>query len=299
MLNLLHARTFLAVIEAGGVRAAARRLALAPSTVLDHVRRLERELATPLIERRSRGTTPTSYGARILPLASALIATAERIRRLAHESSLRVAASSNVGIYMLQPTLSAFQRATGVDVETWIGTNHDVLDRLECGEADLVAMEWWDDRRGFAAHTWTREPLVVIVGRHHRWAGLDSVAVEELIAEPLWGGEPGTGTGRLLRRRLGPLADRLQAIKGCGSTEAVKRAVRAGRGASIVMWAAIADEVALGQLVALTIEGVELFKEIKLVVPDGLPSIAPAKMFLAHCGDGAPAHTLTAPAARP
>ncbi len=65
-------------------------------------------------------------------------------------------------------------------------------------------------------------------------------------------------------------------IDGFGSTEAVKRAVRAGCGASIVMEASVADEVAAQQLVALRIEGVELAKEIKLIVPETLPPTAPA-----------------------
>jgi DNA-binding transcriptional LysR family regulator len=137
-------------------------------------------------------------------------------------------------------------------------------------------MEWWDGRRGFTARTWTRQPLVVIVSPTHRWAQLKSLPVAELQSEPLLGGESGTGTGYLLRRQLGPLANSLTIIDGFGSTEAVKRAVRAGCGASIVMGASVADEVATLQLVALRVEGVELEKEIKLIAPETLPPTAPA-----------------------
>ena len=65
-------------------------------------------------------------------------------------------------------------------------------------------------------------------------------------------------------------------VDGFGSTEAVKRAVRAGCGASIVMEASVLDEVAARRLVALRVEGVELAKEIKLIVPETLPATAPA-----------------------
>jgi DNA-binding transcriptional LysR family regulator len=107
--------------------------------------------------------------------------------------------------------------------------------------------------------------------------------VAELQTEPLLGGESGTGTGYLLRRQLGPIAASLNIIDGFGSTEAVKRAVRAGFGASIVMQASVADEVATGQLVALGIEGVELDKEIKLIVPAALPPTAPAMAMFDAC----------------
>lgn len=276
MLNLTHARTFLTVIATRGVRAAARQLDLAPSTIVDHIRQLEEVLAAPLILRRRGGAMLTDQGARFLPLARSLVETAGRVHSLVHLPKLRVAASSNVGTYLLQPHLAAFQRSAGIPVEQWIGSNLDVIARLERGEADLAAMEWWDERQGFVARTWTREPLVVIVGPDHRWARLKSLSVAELQSEPLLGGESGSGTGHLLRRRLGPLANSLMIIDGFGSTEAVKRAVRAGCGASIVMEASVADEVAALRIVALRVEGVDLAKEIKLVVPETLPRTAPA-----------------------
>jgi DNA-binding transcriptional LysR family regulator len=276
MLNLTHARSFVTVIATRGVRAAARELDLAPSTIVDHIRQLEEVLAAPLVVRRRGSAMPTDQGARFLPLARALVETAGRVRSLIHLPALRLAASSNVGTYLLQPHIAAFRQSAGIPVEQWIGLNSDVVARLERGEADVAVMEWWDERPGFTTRTWRREPLVVIVGPGHRWARRGSVSVTDLQTEPLLGGESGTGTGYLLRRQLGPIATSLTIIDGFGSTEAVKRAVRAGYCASIVMEASVADEVATGQLVALRIEGVELDKEIKLIVPETLPPTAPA-----------------------
>jgi DNA-binding transcriptional LysR family regulator len=276
MLNLTHARSFVTVIATRGIRAAARELDLAPSTIVDHIRQLEEVLAAPLVVRQRGSAMPTDQGARFLPLARALVETAGRVRSLIHLPALRLAASSNVGTYLLQPHIAAFRRSSGIPVEQWIGSNSDAVARLERGQADLAAMEWWDGRPGFAARTWRREPLVVIVGYGHRWAGRASMSVTDLQTEPLLGGESGTGTGYLLRRQLGPIAKSLTIIDGFGSTEAVKRAVRAGYGASIVMEASVADEVATGQLVALRIEEVELDKEIMLIVPETLPPTAPA-----------------------
>lgn len=280
MLNLIHARTFLAVIETRGVRSAARKLDLAASTVADHIKQLEQDLAAPLIERRAGRTAPTAQGMRLLPIAHALVSTAEKIRDLVHQTSLlRISASSNVGIYMLQRPLAAFQAATGCEVDIWIGPNTSVLNRLERGQADVAAMEWWDDRKGFATTTWIREPLVLIVAPDHPWATRRSVSLEELATEPLLGGEAGTGTGRLLREAFGPVTDTFRTVDGFGSTEAVKRAVRAGRGVSIVMKAAVADEIEAAHVVALAVHGYELAKDIKLVIPKSLPPTSPATAF--------------------
>lgn len=276
MLNLIHVRSFAAVCGRGTYRSAARALGLAPSTILDHIRQLEEALAAPLLVRRSAIALPTRQGEKLLPLCRALLATAERARAVVSGDGLKLASASNIGVYMLQDPIAAFQSATGIGVENWIGPNQEVIDRLERGEADLAAVEWWDDRSGFEATVWRREDLVVIASPSHAWASRQSIDVDELLTEPLFGGERGSGTWRVLREALGPAADQLRMSENLGSTEAVKRAVRAGRGVSIVMRASVLDELEQGHLVALRIANAELHKHLWLVTHAGLPRTAPA-----------------------
>jgi DNA-binding transcriptional LysR family regulator len=282
MLNLVHAKTFLAVLSERGFRAAARDLRLSPSTVLEHIKQLETDLAAPLLVRRRGVIEATCHGAAFAPLARAMLDTAERSRAIIAQATLRIAASSNIGTYLLQSTLAAFHAADPLPVDLWIGANPDVAERLTNGSADVALMEWWSDRPGFCQHSWRREPLVVIVAPGHPWAARASVEAGELAGQTLLGGEPGTGTNTVLRKQLGALADNIAAIGGLGNTEAVKRAVRAGRGISLVIAAAVTDELRAGQLVALPINGIELAKELKIIAPVGLPEAAPASRFVAH-----------------
>ncbi len=282
MLNLVHARTFLTVLSERGFRAAARDLKLSPSTVIQHIKQLEQDLAAPLLVRRRGVVEPTSQGAAFAPLARALLDTAARSRIIVAQNSLHVAASSNIGTYLLQAVLAAFQAADRLTVDLWIGPNHDVAERLTSGSADVALMEWWSDRPGFCQRIWRKEPLVVIVAPDHPWATRKAIEVSELASQTLLGGEPGTGTNTALRNALGPVADSLTAVGGLGNTEAVKRAVRAGRGVSLVIAAAVTDEVRAGQLIAVPLQGVELAKELKIIAPVGLPETAPAARFVAH-----------------
>ncbi len=276
MLNLAHVLTFLAVLDEGGVRAAAKSLRVSPSTVVEHLKQLEADLSVSLVVRSRGATRATPQGERFLPYARGLMATAVRARELIGTPHIRLAAASNVGTYLLQQPLAAFQQLTGIEVELWIGSNPAVAERLAAGVADIAAMEWWAGKRGYQATVWARESLVVIASPGHRWAGRDSIEPKELAEEAVLGGEAGSGTGTLLGERLGPIAGQLRIVSGFGNTEAVKRAVRAGRGISIVLAAAVVDEVASGQLLALDISGVELNKEIWLVVPQHAPASSPA-----------------------
>ena len=282
MLNLTHARTFLSVLEHRGFRRAARSLCVSSSTVVDHIDRLEADLGAKLLVRERGRVQPTAAGARLAPLARALVETATRARKLISSSTLRVAAASNVGVFMLAPPIASFAATSAIPVEPWIGSNVEVLRRLENGMADVAAMEWWDGRPGFDATVWRRERLLVIVAPDHPWATRGSITPAELGGETILGGEVGSGTGTVLRQALGALADRLNVRSGYGSTEAVKRAVRAGHGISIVLAASVVDELQSGRLRAVELGKTALEKRISLVVPDGVPPTSMATAFVRH-----------------
>ena len=296
MLNLIHARTFLSVLEHRGFRRAARSLGLSSSTIVDHRLRLELDLGAKLLVRERGRIQPTAEGARLAPLARALVETAARARELLSSSTLRIAAASNVGIFMLPPPIASFAAISAVSVEPWIGSNVEVLQRLEDGMADVAAVEWWDDRPGFDATVWRRERLVVIVAPDHPWAARDSVTPAELGGETILGGEGGSGTGTVLRQALGALADKLNVRSGYGSTEAVKRAVRAGHGISIVLAASVVDELQSGRLRAVELRKTALEKRISLIVPKGVPPTSVAMAFVRHVVDEGQVEAIAPPA---
>jgi DNA-binding transcriptional LysR family regulator len=286
VLSLIHVSTFLAVVDARGFRPAARRLALAASTVVAHVDQLEADLGAALLVRDRGQFALTAHGQQFEPLARALIDTAGRCHAIGTDATIRVAAATNVGVYLLQPKLASFAAANGIAIEPWIGCNAEAALRLRTGRADVAVMEWWDGHGDFEAATWRTEPLVVIAPPWHPWARRGAaISPADLLDETILGGETGTGTGRVLRRALGPLADRLTIRTGYGSTEAVKRAVRAGHGVSIVLAAAVTDEIGSDQLAAVRIGSVALEKEIACVTRKGLASGHPAKRFAGHLFD--------------
>ena len=281
MIDLDQVQSFVAVIEAGSFRDAAQRLGLAQPTVSQHVQKLEATLGHLLVERSRARATTTAAGLRFLPFARTLLRLAERARAALDRGSLAIGASSNIGVYLLQPLVSAFRAAQPAlgPIDIRIGTNLETARRLEDAEIDIALMEWWDDRPGFAAGIWRRENLVVIVSPEHPWAGRRSVERALLLGEPMIGGEPGTGTARLLQQAFGVKAGDLKIGLQLGSTEAVKQAVRAGLGVSITLESAVRDEVRAGTLRALRVKEVPLAKPLYSIFPAGLAAGNPASQF--------------------
>jgi DNA-binding transcriptional LysR family regulator len=282
LLNLGQIRAFLAIVDAGGFREAATALGYAQPTVSQQMRKLEETLGATLIIRNRARCVPTPQGLRLLPYARSLVRTALRATEAIGARALQIGASSNIGIYLLPRHLracfgDAADRGAAGSPNIVIGSNPETAERLVAGEIDLAVMEWWDNRAGFTALPWRSERLVVIVWPEHKWASrpLRTINVDELLATPLLGGEPGSGTATLLRRVFGERSSGLRIAQNLGSTEAVK----AGLGVSLVLEGAIAEEVAFGSLVPIAVTGLALEKTLWIVLPDEAPDTAPARAF--------------------
>ncbi|WP_301521006.1 LysR family transcriptional regulator [Corynebacterium sp.] len=68
--SLRHWEYFLAVVEEGGMTAAADRLRVTQPPVSQAIKKLESHVGTPLIERSSSGVTPTAAGRHLPPSGS-------------------------------------------------------------------------------------------------------------------------------------------------------------------------------------------------------------------------------------
>lgn len=275
MLNLVHVRAFLAVVEGGSFHGAADRLGVSQSTVSHGLKRLEDTLGSDLVIRHRDGCIPSRQGEIFLPFARSLLALSERAIARLRSDRLRVGASSNVGIYLLQPHLRRLADEAGIQPDLVIAPNPAIAGQLENREIDIAFLEWWDGRPGFEARRWSTDRLLVIVSPDHPWADRGEIDLEMFLGEPLLAGEKGTGTGTLLTEALGTAADRLQVSRDLGSTEAVKRAVAAGMGVSIVMESAVRDEIASGRLRSVSVLGLRLEKTLWCVVPRDLIAVSP------------------------
>lgn len=265
MIDLDCVASFLAVASSGSFRAAALRVGLSQPAVTQQVKRLEKTLDATLIERNGTGSILTPEGRAFLPYAESLIRTSRRARALFERKGIVVGASSNIGVYLLPSLLKTGCELLGFEVDLVVGDNPAIAGKLENLEIDVAVMEWWDDRPGFIAQRWRQEQLVVIVPPAHPWARLKCIPPAMLASEPLLGGEAGTGTGRILRQCLGTYANDIRMGMQLGSTEAVKRAVRAGLGVSIVMASAVAEEHCSGTLRAIPLADEPLHKNIQVI----------------------------------
>lgn len=274
MLNLAFVKTFVTLVETGSYVETARQLGIAQPTVSHQIRKLEKTLGAVLIHRSHASCSPTPHGRTVLPYARSLLKSAERFSAAAEGNHICIGCSGNIATYFIASEIKGFvakeKGPFSWDIRTT--TNPNLGDLLENGEVDLAAMEWADERPGFSIKPWRKEPLVVVVANDHPFAKRRKISVDQLFELELIGGERGSGTGTLLTQAFGKRARDLRITHTLHSTEAVKNAVRAGLGSSIMLKGAVTDEVAAGQLAILNIDGVELVKTFHLAHSVDLPA---------------------------
>jgi len=274
-MDLWRLQIFCKVVELKSFSKAASAVFLSQPTVSSHIKDLENYFECKLIDRLGREVVPTKAGQLLYGYATKMIALKETAEKALGEfqgkmrGRLTIGGSTIPGGYILPPLLGKFKQAYPEVTVTLIegdtaGIIQDTLDgRVELGivgakarEARLVEEKIMDDE------------MFLMVPKGHKWADTGPVKVEDLAAEPFVMREPGSGTRKSIEQVLdesGHWSRQLNVVAEMGSTEAVRQAIKAGVGVSILSECAVADELAAGSLRKVSIKGLSFKRAFYLI----------------------------------
>jgi DNA-binding transcriptional LysR family regulator len=186
-------RSFLAVIDAGSLSAAARATQGHQPTMSRHLAELEQQLGVALFERTGRGVRPTAAGLAVLPAARQMKAAADALARVvtsgreATQGTVRITASQVVATWLLPPLIAEFQRAepeiaielvAANTVQNLLRREADIaLRMLRPEQGSLIARKLADVGIGAYAHVdylaAAGTPATPADLAHHRLIGFD------------------------------------------------------------------------------------------------------------------------------
>ena len=258
-ITLRQLEIFLAVSGSGHVTRASQTLHLSQSAASMAIAQLERQLDTPLFERRGRSLKLTERGRLLATEARELLARVQALPTLlsgageALRGELRITASQTAGCYLLAPAIAAFARAhPQTRVHCHIGNTAVAVQALLAHEADVGYVEGRVSQPDIVATAWQRDRLEIVVGRDSPQARLRKLDANKLRDLPWIMRESGSGTRELLDQAVRTAGlDPLPATQTFNDAEAVKEAVIQGHGAACLPLLAIADDLREGRLVAL------------------------------------------------
>jgi len=257
-MTLEQLRVFVAVAERQHVTRAAVALDVAQSAVSAAIAALEARHDVKLFHRVGRGVQLTEVGALFLVEARALLARAEAAGQVLSElgnlkrGTLAVQASQTIANYWLPRHLVAFrQKYPGIDIRLTISNTAQVAAAVREGAADLGFIEGIIEDPMLTKEQVARDQTVIVVGTEHAWATIDRLEPERLIETDWVLREPGSGTRSTFEAALqgfGVSPGALRLALELPSNEALRAAVEAGLGATVISASVAAPSLEAGLL---------------------------------------------------
>jgi DNA-binding transcriptional LysR family regulator len=243
---------------------AAESLHMTQPAVTFQVRQLEEQFNTRLFDRTHNRISLTEAGQRVYEYADRifeLYAEMENaVRDMTGEISgmLVIGASTTIAEYMLPSLLGDFKKQyPDINVHLKVSNSDGIVSMVENNDIDLGVVEAPVNNKNLVVEECRKDRLVAIVPPQHALASQQSVAVKELLENAYIAREEGSGTREVIQEYLAELglqASDVHVSMELGSPEAIKGAVEAGMGVSIVSEVTIHKELQLGSLVALELE---------------------------------------------
>lgn len=263
-MTLDQLRIFIEVADRGHVTRAAEALGMSQSAVSAAVAALEGGYQTRLFDRVGRGIQLTETGRIFLREARAVVDRAAMARSVLQDlagfpaGSVDIAASQTIATYWLPRRLAAFHSANPrVRLNVLIRNTNEVETAVADGEVNIGLVEGPTQHPALIRQQIDRDQIVLVVAADQppppvkARGRLDLKAVTWVIREA------GSGTRRVLEdlvRREGLSIDDLNIQLVLPSNEAVREAIEAGVGATIISRHVVASAIAAGKLTEIPIQ---------------------------------------------
>ena len=251
---------------------AARELHLTQPGVSSQLKQLEAVIGMPLFEQVGRQVFLTAAGKELYNhtrlLQQQLTVLEESLDQLrdTKQGKLKVSLVSGTANPLALQLIANYSRAfPGVTVSLSVGNRECVLNELATNETDLAIMGVPPEGQGLVAVRVASNPLVMIAPPGHALARERRIALNTIERETFLMRESGSGTRRAIERFFAEHRINLRPGMEVSSNEAVKWAVQAGMGLSVVALATIMAELETLRLKVLDVEHFPILRYLYLV----------------------------------
>lgn len=282
-------RLFLALADHGSVTAAARATHVTQPTASMQLKELASAVGLPLFEVIGRRVHLTAVGEELARSARAMVdewaGFAQRVDGMKGlmRGQLRVAVVSTAK-YFVPRLLGAFcSQYPDVDIALEVLNRDGVVQRLQGNLDDLYIMSMPPQNMDLADLVFMANPLVLLAPAGHRLAGLrHKLALADLAIERFILRERGSGTRMAVDAHFKQHRFTPQVRLELGSNEAIKQAVAAGMGVSVISRHALGNLEAGEGVSVLQVDGFPIDSQWHIVRLQGKRLSPIAQAFQAH-----------------
>jgi DNA-binding transcriptional LysR family regulator len=283
--SLRQLRVFETVARLSSFTRAAEELHLTQPAVSMQVRQLEDEVGLPLFEKLGKQISLTEAGRELFHYSRSIDRSLQEMEEVVeslkgvNRGRLSVAVASTVN-YFAPRLLAAFhQRYPGIGLRLDVTNRERLVHQLQANTVDMVLMGQPPDGVNVESEAFMDNPLVVVAPPEHPLAAEERVGLVRLAEEVFVMREPGSGTRQAMERFFAEQSIGIRHGMQMTRNEAIKQAVRAGLGLSVVSLHTVELELETNRLVILNVEGFPLERQWHLVYRSGRRLSPAARAF--------------------
>ncbi len=264
------------LVEERSFSGAAKKMLLSQPSLSKHIKNLEIFVDCTLINRTKNGISLTAEGTILYGYAKKMLKLRDEAKEKIVSLNDRVSGHIFIGASTIPATYILPWVLTGVrehypDIKTHIlsSDSDDIIEMIMDGQVEIGFIgKQTHDRRLHCEPVWHDE--LILVGRKgHRLEGTAAATIEDIAREPFILREKGSATRSIMEEYLKSydLPGITQFTIACemGSSEAVKEAVIAGLGVSILSVHAVRRELEQGYVTRIPIEGHTISRSFSLI----------------------------------
>lgn len=242
---------------------AAESLHMTQPAVTFQVRQLEEHFDTRLFDRTHNRVTLTDVGTVVYEVAERIFEHYDEMERRVREmtgemgGSLNIGASMTVAENMLPALLGQFRKKhPDLNVRLKVGNSESIVSMVEHNVIDLAIVEGSISNKNLLVEACRDDELVVIMPPDHPLAKNETLVVDQLMPYQFICREEGSGTREAIFNYLVEQGypDGWTVCMELGSPEAIKGAVEAGMGLSVMSKSGIAKELKLDMLASVPLD---------------------------------------------
>jgi DNA-binding transcriptional LysR family regulator len=271
-MDLHRLRLFKTVAELGSVSAAAEQRSISQPALSFHLHELQSELGIALFERSGRGIRMTDAGRLLLEKLQPVFTSITEAERSVQEfrgvarGILRLAASTTPGVYLLPSILGEFHKKfSQIELDLEIANTARVKELVLNHELPLGIIGEDPGHQELDSQPFAKDELIFVVSAASEIAKLKTISLRTIEKLPFLLREKGSNTRRTYEDVFRKHGIKITPAMELGSTEAIKQAVSANLGVSLLPKIAVKWEIASRRLVSPQMKGVKFQRQFRII----------------------------------
>lgn len=248
-------KTFITLVEVKNFTKTAEKLLMSQPSVSLHIKNLEKEFQTKLVQRSPKALKITPTGELLYERAKQILMIYEQTKQdiLEHHHAIKgklvIGASFTIGEYILPSLLIDIQNEyPELELQVMIGNTEEIVHCVKMYEVDIGLIEGQTNEKSLHVLPFLQDKLFLVASSAHELACINEVTMEDLQEQTWITREAGSGTRDYLSHVIRTNGLKIKSLLTISSTQGIKETLINGLGLSLLSESVIQRDLQQGTL---------------------------------------------------